>query len=559
MKNRAFNLMKLWCDTLLTYQVKTNTPYTNGSLLCPACSVVHGRIADLCFPLCVIWDKTGDEYYLQQADALIDWSEFNIKAPDGLWYNDVATRWYGISAFSAMAIGESLFHFGDRMPKQYKDKWFAIFQRMADGLVALRHRKSFSPGINYYCGFATVLAMAWRLTGNEHYKNEINYWLDIACANFDKDGLLCGEFFFTTAEDGSRMIDMGYNLEESLPLLLRYAQLTGEKEEYFRQRLRDHLYFVLPDGAIDNSWGTRHNKWTYWGSRTADGLVEGLALVLDDEQFRCACERILSLYEQCTHDGLLAMPMAHEANEPTCLHHSFTHAKALATLVLAENDLPVKKTLLPGEEKFGVRKYQNDNLVLVSNGPFRATFTCCQAACLPEDALHQGGSMTLLYVDGYGPLCAATSVAYIPSEPLNQQYLRHGYDGRCMTAQFVIGDYQSSADLNAKLSVDGMTITAKADLWQAKYAFNENVLSIDLTCENGVYNLPIVCKKDASLKISPDLKELTVDGCVQIKSTTPLIVDLNERVFHQVGGLLYLPISVSVKQLEQMTIKILKK
>ena len=167
--------------------------------------------------------------------------------------------------------------------------------------------------------------------------------------------------------------------------------------------------------------------------------------------------------------------------------------------------------------------------------------------------------MTLLYADGYGPLCAATSVSYIPSEPLNQQFLRHGYDGRCMTAQFVIGDYQSSTDLTAKLSVDGMKITAKADLWQAKYTFNENVLSIDLACENGTYQLPIVCKKDAELKLSPDLKELTVDNCVQICSTTPLIVDVNERVFHQVGGLLYLPISVSVKQNEQMTIKILKK
>ena len=64
MQKRAYKLMKEWCDTLLSYQVRTQTPYTDGGLLCPACHVIHGRIADLCFPLSVIWSKTGDEAYL---------------------------------------------------------------------------------------------------------------------------------------------------------------------------------------------------------------------------------------------------------------------------------------------------------------------------------------------------------------------------------------------------------------------------------------------------------------------------------------------------------------
>ena len=559
MKNRAFSLMKLWCDTLLTYQVQTHTPYTNNALLCPACNVIHGRIADLCFPLCVLWDKTGNDYYLEQANALIDWSEFNLKTPDGLWYNDVGNHWYGISAFSAMSIGESLFHYKDALPTSISEKWLEIFKRMANSLVNLRLRKSFVPCVNYFCGFASVLAMAWQLLGDERYKTESKYWFETACSHFDNDGLLYGEIRFTEAKDGSRMIDMGYNLEESLPLLLRYSQLIGEKEEFLHQKLRDHLYFLLPDGAIDNSWGTRHNKWTYWGSRTSDGLIEGLALVLDNEQFRDACERVLSLYEQCTHNGLLAMPMAHEANEPTCLHHTFTHAKALAALVLAQNDLPINRTLLPCEQKFGIRKYQNGNLILLSHGCFRATFSACQATYLPAHTLNQGGSMNLLYVDGYGPLCASTTVDYLPTEPLNQQYLRNGENGRCMTPQFVIGDYQSIADLNAQVFSDNTTVISKSSQCQAVFDFNETTLSIKLTCENGFYNLPIVCKKDAYLQISSDGMTLTVNNTIQISSSSSLIVDLAERVFHQVGGFLYLPISIVVKKCETLTIKVLNK
>ena len=105
MQFRAYNLMKKWCDTLLSYQVNTHTPYTDKALLCPACHVIHGRIADLCFPLTVIWAKTGDTDYLEQADRLIDWSEFNLKTTDGLWYNDVGNHWIGTIAFSAMSIG----------------------------------------------------------------------------------------------------------------------------------------------------------------------------------------------------------------------------------------------------------------------------------------------------------------------------------------------------------------------------------------------------------------------------------------------------------------------
>ena len=83
-KQRAYELMKTWCDTLFSYQVRTQTPYTDRALLCPACHAVHGRIADLCFPLAVMWDREGDPAYLERADGLIDFSEYNLKTPDGL-------------------------------------------------------------------------------------------------------------------------------------------------------------------------------------------------------------------------------------------------------------------------------------------------------------------------------------------------------------------------------------------------------------------------------------------------------------------------------------------
>ena len=547
MQKRAYKLMKEWCETLLSYQVRTKTPYTDGGLLCPACHVIHGRIADLCFPLSVIWSKTGDEAYLAEADKLIEWSEYNLLTHDGLWYNDISNRWYATSAFAALSMGDALYHFGDRLPKKYSEKWKTIFIRMCDTFTTLDTRDSFKPVTNYYCGIAALLALAWRLTGDDRYYEKSKYWIDVALSRFDGDGLLYGEGHPITSADGTHAIDMGYDLEESLPLLLRYADLTGDYSELFRERFVKHLIFLLPDGAIDDSFGVRHNKWTYWGSRTSDGIIEGLALLCDDPIFATAAERVLTLYEACTRDGLLSMPMADVTGEPTCLHHTFAHAKALAALVTAESVTEARVTTLPGEEKFGVKAYQNGHLVLVSDGAFRATFSTIVSDCQPSHTANAGGSMTLLYHDRYGILCAATTAEYIPTEPLNQQYLRKVANPPSMTAQFVIGGQQACRDRSARILQDGTRITATAEKWQACYSFEGTDLKITPECADGVYHLPIVCGKDQRVTLSEDKTALGIEGGVTILSDVPMVVSPEERVFHPVGGLAYLPIEIPVK------------
>ena len=554
MQNRAFDLMKEWCDTLLSYKVNTNTPYTNNALLCPACHVIHGRIADLCFPLTVIWEKTGDESYLEEADRLIDWSEYNLKTMDGLWYNDITNRWYATSAFSAMSIGEAIFNFGEKLPEKYKNKWMDIFTRMCETFCILDTRDSFKPVSNYYCGMSAVLAMAYRLTGDKKYLDKTSYWIDVVLSRFDSDGLFFGEGYPMISESGKKTVDMGYNLEESLPLLLRYADLTGDRKELFKQKMLDHLEFLLPDGAIDDSFGSRHNKWTYWGSRTSDGLIEGLSLLLDDPMCADACERVLSLYEKCTHNGLLAMPMAHEQNEPTCLHHTFCHAKALASLVCAK-PVEVKRGKLPCENKYGIKSYQEGSIVLVSTGKWRATLSSSDASFLNKSTANGGGSLNLLYHDDFGIICAATSAEYYPTEITNQQYLRNSPNPPSMTAQFLIDGIQACYDKNVKLTAEESTVTATAEKWSARYSFFENELNVTLTCnKGGIYNLPIVCSKNEKVNVSDDKLNINIGDKLKISSSVPLDCDPKKRIFNQVGGLNYLPISVNVNGIVEITV-----
>ena len=103
-------------------------------------------------------------------------------------------------------------------------------------------------------------------------------------------------------------IDLGYNVEESLPALVLYAKLINDEEllSAVTRSLHTHLEFMLPDGGWDNSWGTRNFKWTYWGSRTSDGCQPAYALMGDkDPVFYKAALANTKLLQRCTHDGLL--------------------------------------------------------------------------------------------------------------------------------------------------------------------------------------------------------------------------------------------------------------
>ena len=96
-----------------------------------------------------------------------------------------------------------------------------------------------------------------------------------------KDFLIYGETQPTglTSPNGCKGVDLGYNVEETIPSLVGYALVTGDKEalDIMEKTMKVHIEFMLPDGAWDNSWGTRNFKWTYWGSRTSDGYQAGFA------------------------------------------------------------------------------------------------------------------------------------------------------------------------------------------------------------------------------------------------------------------------------------------
>ena len=99
--------------------------------------------------------------------------------------------------------------------------------------------------------------------------------------HISENGLLFGEGQPNDAvsEKGCTAIDMGgYNVEESLPSLCRYAMESGDKEAFnvFVDSYRAHLEFMLPDGAWEKKGSGRMTALpSVWGRPLISPVVYG--------------------------------------------------------------------------------------------------------------------------------------------------------------------------------------------------------------------------------------------------------------------------------------------
>lgn len=558
-KNRVYNLMKSWCDELLKTQLDMPDPLLDGAILCPGCAIVHGRCADMILPLVLLYDKTGEERYLTAAKKLIDWTEYNLLTEHDDYRNDLGNRWKGTNIFSSLAIGETLHRFGNILDKETFEKWDGIFRRRA--AAAIGFCEDVGPHINYNAGAAAMFAFAYNYTGEQRFLDEALKQEAFCREHFDNEGLFFGEgkpLDGTTAK-GCHFIDMGYNLEESIPLLVMHSVWLNdaEKIKFYTDRAIDHLGFMLPDGAIDNSWGTRQNKWTYWGSRTSDGMHEGFVYIAKNNPIIAkAIRKNTELLEACTHGGRLYGGLMYKsANEPACVHHAFDHAKSLAVLYLEmgsefEN---CDSAVLPRENE-GIKTYQNGYLYTVTKGDFIATVNACDTH-IYSGSETGGGALSMLWHKKYGAILAATLNRFVTTEPLNMQIQRNVDEELCNTAR--VGS--SDLDKTVQLARDGYTVTATSEQngFKVKYDFCGDSVKLGVLSDRDTeYVLPVVSQSGDSVSISENeiifknMLSVSFDGECTV---TP---EGEKRHFHPVGGFQYKHLTFSVTADKELQIEI---
>jgi hypothetical protein len=488
------SLLKTWCDGLLARQViAMANPDFHGGLLCSACGLIHGRCGDSIYPLLHMAHRTGEQKYLTAALAVYDWSERVVSRQDGGWVNDVSlSSWKGITVFRAVALAEALEHHGSVLDTKTRRQWterLAKAAKFLDGFITIE-----TGNVNYPVTASLAFVLCGKVLGDAHYIQRGRKLAHEVLDQISPDGFLFGEGhpLQGVSAKGCRPVDLGYNVEESLPSLGMYALLTDDQPVLARvvPAMQTHMEFMLPNGAWDNSWGTRNYKWSWWGSRTSDGCHPGLVLLAKlDPRFREVARRNAELMAQCTHDGLLyGGPDYFAHGEPACIHHTFTHAKSLATVLdrgsLNGADTPrpaLPRPALPRDEAYGLKTFPIIGTHLAAIGPWRATVTDydwdykedVQAGGGGAGGHVTGGALSLLFHRKLGTILVASMTEYRMIEISNQQQYREG-SHLPLTPRIEFGQtetYTSLNDLKATLTAvqtaDGLVFDAKGTMLTA--------------------------------------------------------------------------------------------
>lgn len=427
----AYSLMVDWADALLKLQVTDQTRALDyGGIWCSADQAVHGRVGDTIYPFYYLAERTQNHKYIDAATLLYRWMESRVSQPDGSWLNEpVAGSWKGTTVFAAIALAEAVKNHGAIMDSTFKS---AVTDRLLKAGNYVYDNFTIDYGnINYPVTGAYGLSLLGTLLDVPKFKAKGRELAHQALKCFTpKNRLLYGEGDITTPSyKGCYAVDLGYNVEESLPSLVMYGLLNNDQEvlEMVKASMLSHLEFMLPDGGWDNSWGTRNYKWTYWGSRTSDGSQTAYALIAhhDPRFYKAALQNTL-LMRGCTHDGLLTGGLHYNAHHvPVCVHHTFSHIKALTTMLdyADQRTIPaIKNISLPREALYGLRFIADLQTWLIAKGRFRATVTGYDKEYKKTKNGHAtGGALTMLWHELTGPLLCAGMNEYQIFEAGNQQ------------------------------------------------------------------------------------------------------------------------------------------
>ena len=563
LKTKAEKLLSSWCNALKSHQVVgIDDKEIDGAILCPACHLMHGRAFESILPFFWMKRHTGESEWEERAERIFFWADRTLSNPDGSWRNDKGSDWLGTTVFNAIAIADTLIHFSDEMKSDFRS---ALVERLEKAESFLKGRTSLkNNNINYPITNALALELGARILGDGSLSTAARDFLSVLDDALMPSGLIIGEGIprSKVSEKGCRSFDVGYNIEESIPALMRYADLTGDIElkKKAQRILERHMMFFLDDGGWDNSMGTRNFKWTYWGSRTSDGCLPALLSCAEENAYYwSAAEKCLDMYERCTSNGLLhGGPGYIEMEENACIHHTFEHAKMLSSCLLEGlfDITPAEKSIEVGRFQPGLHERIDETATHMNTGlDYTSTVTFYDWGYKGLNSGHvSGGTMSLLYWKGNGPLLVAGMGEYTRREVYNMQVPRPCYRHECLDMRIekeVEGRILSSMyDTEAKEEVEGNTITATghlrdkegstdgADTYSFRYTFDMDKVEIETSASSGYMVLPIITEKDDNISVENNTIAITRNGKkVEIGFSAPFTLPYGrERIFNLIPG-----------------------
>ena len=551
-------LLKEYCDGLISVQYTGEDKAFRGGFWCRACKMIHGRSPDAVYPFAIMYKKTGQRKYLDAAMMAFEYGE-TMLCSDGSLYNDSQANWRYTTVFQAISVFETLHSIGNLLSKVEKERMLERAKGMAEWLYCNLDETS-RPNINYCATNSLALQYAGMFFNEEKYLRQAKHLAQYAYRHFTENGLFYGESKNHDAYSPlkCRSVDIGYDLEESIPALVKYARLAKDEKalSYLAEKLLQMTDFILPDGGLDNSFGCRNNKWTYWGSRTSDGCSPAYLILADRNPiFAEVAYRNTELLAKCSKNGFLyGGPHYERHGEYPCVHHTFEHANALAFAVeeIEEKYLTPAPCALPVEKDW-FKFYPEINTYKFARGNYNATITGYDFD-LPFSGHASGGTLTMLYGKNVGPMIAGSVTDYVLVEPTNMQQVLDVKKHRSLVPRLIKAENENYSSSNYthmrmwdKVEKDAVEVFVKTGLStkedccldcsiDIQYRLNEDGLSMSVLNAKGTkFLLPLIA------------------GKVEVQKGT---VEKEEEIFFLTGGFIANEITILPNENGEITFRI---
>ncbi|MFA7289237.1 MAG: hypothetical protein WC055_10220 [Melioribacteraceae bacterium] len=424
LKSEFRNTLIELSDRIITNQIIDVNDKNFGAIKCPHCNVLHTRAAESVYPLFITYQITKDKKYLYAAISLADWL-FDQQEQNGSW-KETPEEWTGTTTDQILMLAITYPLIEKYIIPSKKNTWKNSIQKGADYLDIVMTPEFAS--INYCATTTATLASVYKIIPDSNYLIKAKSLAHRIISKMDSDLFIQGEG--GREHKNKYGVDLGYNLEMSLWGLGLYAELTNDifvKEIVF-ESIKNHLFFIYPDGMLDNSWGIRSNKWTIYGGATSDGTISSFMLYAKEyPPFVSAAYRNLLSIRNNIRDGYLTYGNHHSLifNDPPCIYPTFTKAKSIAMGYILAKDSLVQLENIPSDNVNWSKHFETLNVDLVRTKNYMATISSYGYKDYDkrENSKYMfrpsGGSICNLWIEGYGLLQASSSTEYHRWEPMS--------------------------------------------------------------------------------------------------------------------------------------------
>lgn len=420
LKKQSLEMLRKFCDVLISQQVSDRNDPNYGALLDPATGKPDEEGYEAIYPLAVVYHATKQKKYGIPTIRLANWIiqqsvETNLNN-ENVSFAELA---YSNKLFS-MALAYPILQ--TILPSNAKRVWKSVMFSLAEKQFEYSDEAIRKASSRELARAAASMACLNRIIPADKFRVSAERFSFEVCQRINEEGFVQEKV--DAKKDVPNNFDIGTTLESTLVSLAICGQFLEREDinQKVQESLISHLYFIYPDGSLDNSCGIYSSDWTSFGNVNTNGCQAAFSAYSNvDSRFEVAAQRNLGYLANFFEEDVLLKSLG---MEPFYVHSPvfLSFAKRAVNLALAiefGQNLADDRKVIPADIMSWYKHFKSANILVVRTRNYMVTISGCRA---PESQIGSpvtqkffrpgGGVISNFWSDKIGMIQAASHAVY---------------------------------------------------------------------------------------------------------------------------------------------------